>query len=76
MVDVLVYTGCGGWLVWPMSGVADISFSMVWWLSCVVDVRCGGCPILHTVWWMSGVVDVWCGGCLCDRCRTIEKLIS
>ena len=37
---------------------------MVWWMSDVVDVWCGGCP----VWWMSGVVDVlfypWCGGCL------------
>ena len=31
---------------------------------CVVDVRCGQCPILHTVWWMSGVMNVWCGGCL------------
>ena len=30
----------------------------------MVDVWCGGCPILHMVWWMSGVVDVWCGGCL------------
>ena len=37
---------------------------MVWWLSGVVDVWCGGCPILHTVWWMSGVMDVWCGGSL------------
>ena len=37
---------------------------MVWWMSGVVDVWCGGCPILHMVWWMSGVVDVWCGGCL------------
>ena len=37
---------------------------MVWWMSGVVDVWCGGCP----VWWMSGVVDVLfytrCGGCL------------
>ena len=32
-------------------------------MSGVVDVWCGGCPILHMVWWMSGVVDVWCGGC-------------
>ena len=31
---------------------------LVWWMSGVVDVRCGGCLILHTVWWMSGVVDV------------------
>ena len=31
---------------------------MVWWLSGVVDVWCGGCPILPMVWWMSGVVDV------------------
>ena len=36
----------------------------MWWMSGVVDVWCGGCPILHMVWWMSGVVDVWCGGCL------------
>ena len=28
----------------------------------MVDVWCGGCPILLIVWWMSGVVDVWCGG--------------
>ena len=37
---------------------------LVWWMSGVVDVRCGEC----LVWWMSyfmdGVVDVWCGGCL------------
>ena len=25
---------------------------------CVIDVRHGGWPFLHTVWWMSGVVDV------------------
>ena len=53
----------------------------------MVDVWCGGCPILLIVWWMSGVVvvwcggclvwwmsgvmDVWCGGCLCGGCRTI-----
>ena len=48
-----------------MSGVVDVLFlPMVWWMSGVVDVWCGGCP----VWWMSGVVDVlfysWCGGCL------------
>ena len=35
----------------------------MWWMSGVVDVWCGGCPILPKVWWMSGVVDVWCGGC-------------
>ena len=49
--NVLFYTGCGGCLVW--------------WLFGVVDVWCGGGPILHVVWWMSflthGVVDVWCG---------------
>ena len=44
MVDVLFYTQCGGWLVWWMPGV--------------VDVCCGGCPILLMVWWISGVVDV------------------
>ena len=49
-VDVLFYLWCGGCLVW--------------WMSDVVDVRCDGCPILHTVWWTSGVVDVRCGGCL------------
>ena len=27
-------------------------------MSDVVDVWCGGCPILPIVWWMSGVVDV------------------
>ena len=48
---------------------------MVWWLSGVVDVWCGGCPFFTQgvvdvwcggclVWWMSGVVDVRCGGCL------------
>ena len=43
---------------------------MVWWMSSVVDVWCGGCPIFYQwcggclVWWMSDVVDVWCGGCL------------
>ena len=50
MVDVR----CGGCLF----------LLMVWWMSGVVDVWCGGCP----VWWMSGVVDVLfytrCGGCL------------
>ena len=33
----------------------------------MVDVWCGGCPILPMVCWMSGVVDVLfyprCGGC-------------
>ena len=24
----------------------------------MVDVWCGGCPILPKVWWLSGVVDV------------------
>ena len=37
---------------------------MVWWMSGVVDVWCGGCPILPKVWRLSGLVDVWCGGCL------------
>ena len=41
---------------------------MVWWMSGVVDVWCGGCPIIPMVWWMSGVMDIlfnpWCGGCL------------
>ena len=37
---------------------------LVWRMSDVVDVLCGGGPILHAVWWMSVVVDVWCGGCL------------
>ena len=45
--------------------MVDVLFlPMVWWMSGVVDIWCGGCP----VWWMSGVVDVlfysWCGGCL------------
>ena len=35
----------------------------MWWMSGVVNVWCGGCPILPMVWWMSSVVDVWCGGC-------------
>ena len=49
---------------------------LLWWMSSVVDVWCGGCLcggcrtilFLHTVcggflvWWMSSVVDVWCGG--------------
>ena len=35
----------------------------VWWMSGVVEVRCGGCPILLMVCWMSSVMDVWCGGC-------------
>ena len=53
-------------VVWWMSGVVDVRCGgcLVWWMSGVVDVWCGGCPILHMVWWMSGVVDVWCGGCL------------
>ena len=38
----------------------------------MVDVGCGGCPILHMVWLMSSVVDVGCGGCLCGGCRTIS----
>ena len=42
-----------------MSGVVN-----VWWMSGVINVCCGQCPILHTVWWMSGVVNVWCGECL------------
>merc|ERR1711911_472040 len=46
-------TGLGNVHFWKM-------YIVVWWMSGVVDVRCGGCP----VWWMSGVVDVWCGGCL------------
>ena len=37
---------------------------LVWWMSGVVDVQCGG----YLVWWMSyfthSVVDVWCGQCL------------
>ena len=63
-------TDCGGCpilhMVWWMSGVVDVwcGGCLVWWMSGVVDVWCGGCPILHMVWWMSGVVDVWCGGCL------------
>ena len=28
------------------------------WMSDVVGVRCGECPLLPMVWWMSGVVDV------------------
>ena len=51
--------GKTGHLVWRMSGVG------------VVDVLCGGGPILHAVWWMSSVVDVWRGGSLCGGCRTI-----
>ena len=35
----------------------------MWWMSNVVDVRCGGCHFLPMVWWMSSVVDVWCGEC-------------
>merc|ERR1711911_565287 len=50
-------TGLGNVYFWKM-------YIVVWWMSGVVDVRCGGCP----VWWMSyfthGVVDVRCGGCL------------
>ena len=53
-MKVLFYTQCGGCLVW--------------WMSDVANVWCGGDPILHTVCWMSGVMDVifytWCGGCL------------
>ena len=44
---------------------------MSYFMDGVVDVWCGGCPILPMVWWMSSVVDVWCGGCLCGGCRTI-----
>ena len=29
----------------------------------MMDVLCGGWPILPMVWLMSGVVDFWCGGC-------------
>ena len=50
-------TGLGNEHFWKM-------YIVVWWMSGVVDVWCGGCP----VWWMSGVVDVLfytrCGGCL------------
>ena len=53
-------------VVWWMSGVVDVwcGGCPMWWMSGVLDVRCGGC----LVWWMSyfthSVVDVWCGGCL------------
>merc|ERR1712208_238171 len=45
-------TGLGNVHFWKM-------YIVVWWMSGVVDVWCGGC----LVWWMSDVVDVWCGGC-------------
>ena len=49
----------------PAFGQKSYGFGgLVWWMSGVVDVRCGGC----LVWWMSfsthGVMDVWCGGYL------------
>ena len=52
-------------VVWWMSGVVDVRCGgcLVWWMSSVVDVWCGGCPILPMMWWMSVVVDVWFGGC-------------
>ena len=40
---------------------------MVSRLDSVLDVWCGGCPILHTVWWISGVVDVWCGPIMSEK---------
>ena len=40
----------------------------MWWMSVVVDVWCGGCPILWLVWWMSGVVDV----CVVDVVQSSE----
>ena len=72
---------------WRVSVHPSTVIYLVWWMSGVVDVRCGGCLVwwmsyfTHGVvdvwcggcpmWWMSGVVDVWCGECLCGRCRTI-----
>merc|ERR1719209_30057 len=40
-------------------------YIVVWWMSGVVDVRCGGC----LVWWMSGVVDV----CVVDVVQSRKK---
>ena len=36
-----VYTRCG--------------VCLVWWMCGVVDVWCGGCPILQAVWWMTNL---------------------
>ena len=55
--------------MWWMSGVVDVRCGgcLVLWMSSVVDVWCGGCPILHMVWWMSGVVDV----CVVDVVQSV-----
>ena len=60
-------------MVWSMSGVLDVRCggSMSFFTNGVVDVWCGGFPILPMVWWMSCVVNV----CVVDVVQSRLQII-